>query len=71
MQLALRWGYNPDLDHFSEEDQYPDKPPNQLLVALVQGRKLPAMDRKVISMTDRQWCACVRACVRACVPAAT
>ena len=76
MQLALRWGYNPALDHFSEEDKYPDKPPNQLLVALVQGRKLPAMDRKVISRADDSGvcvcvCACVRACLRACLPAAT
>ena len=42
-----RWVYNPELDHFADDDGRPDMAPNQLNVALVQGRQLPAMDRKL------------------------
>ena len=47
VQLMTRWVYNPELDHFADDDGRPDMAPNQLNVALVQGRQLPAMDRKL------------------------
>ena len=36
VELALRWCYNPSLDFLAEGDGYPDKPPNELVIALVQ-----------------------------------
>ena len=40
VQLVLRWVYNALLDHFAEEPEpFPDKPPNELRVALLQARE--------------------------------
>ena len=42
VELALRWCYNPSLDFLADgDDGYPDKPPNELVVALVQVRLHP------------------------------
>ena len=44
----LRWGYSPRLDFLRDEDGYPAKQPNELTIAVVQARNLPASDIGVL-----------------------
>ena len=47
-QVCFRWLFNPKLskDYFMEEDGFPDREVNELSVAVIQARSLPAVDRK-------------------------
>lgn len=48
IELAIQWRYNPDLDFFEsvvEADEHLALPPNELLVAVIRGRDLEAVDR--------------------------
>ena len=48
IEVCFRWLFNPKLskDYFMEEDGFPDREVNELSVAVIQARSLPAVDRK-------------------------
>ena len=48
LEVAFRWMFNPALskDYFTEDDGFPDREVNELSVAVIQARSLPAVDRK-------------------------
>jgi len=51
LQLSLQWRYNADLDYdpwAAEVDAFPEKPPNELRVALVKGRNLSIKDKPLL-----------------------
>jgi hypothetical protein len=48
IELVLRWRYNRELDFFADDDGHPTRAPNELCVALLNGRDLPIMDRRLL-----------------------
>ena len=47
-QIALRWVFNEDLAFYDDDAlDAVGEPPNQLLIAVLQARGLPVMDRKL------------------------
>lgn len=51
IELAFKWTFDPKLSptFFDGPDEYPDEDLNELCVAAIQARGLPAMDRKLFS----------------------
>ncbi|KAJ1445442.1 C2 domain-containing protein, partial [Pelagophyceae sp. CCMP2097] len=42
VELAIRWAYDADLEHFEDIERFPNRPPNCVQVAIVQARGLKA-----------------------------
>jgi len=52
LELAFHWWFNPELNpHFfeDEDDGYPERPPNELRIAVIQGMDLLPMDLSLLS----------------------
>ena len=45
LEVVLRWRYNAALDYLVEPCAHPDREPNELRVAIIRAKGLPAMDK--------------------------